>query len=105
MGGPEVPVTPGTRLYAWSRNGEADGAVWPGDGEYHIVYHDSANWKSWIHTTGEMPLTKETPLAACGRPGYWGAFWSGNETMFLMHVGRHNDWIMDLRQLRPRVLV
>merc|ERR1712061_327164 len=83
---PEVPVLPGTKLYAWSRRGEADGVVWPSDGQVHMVYHDVLDWNQWTYVAFEMPVISNTPMAACGRIGYYGVFWPGDGQINLMYA-------------------
>jgi hypothetical protein len=101
---PDVPILPGTKVFAFSRTDEHDGIVWAGDTVVHHLFQDASAWGSFRYEAIPQPgVTSTTPLAACGRPGWMGVFWTGTSQINVMHWGWHNGWAPETTPLSVAV--
>jgi hypothetical protein len=90
---PDVDISPGTKLHAMCRAHEYNGVVWAAEGGVHHLYTDHAEWGYWKYEVFETAgMTKYTPLAAVGRPGYLSVWWAADGRIIRKHMGEHNGW-------------
>lgn len=103
----DLQISPGDIVHAWSRGNDADGIVWAGNGILNCLYHEAEDWEAWKLNIVDADITQATPLAACGRTGFYAIWWASpaGDKIRLLHAGPHTGWDLTYGELEPTVAI